>query len=96
MGVTANFDEKAFLPLVAKSAEGELRFVLSSCANHGDLLLQKLMAEFIVAPQSICHIKCNLHPMVLLQASTGQLPSVDLHLPGVAGLCATGTHILVP
>ena len=46
MGVKANFDEKASLPLVARSAGGELRLVLSNCANHGDLPLQEVLAEF--------------------------------------------------
>lgn len=75
----------------------ECRLVLSNCANHGDLSPQELLAEFmwgedivtrdIVPLQSICHIKQNPHPLVVLWASTGPPPCVDLHLPSVAGLC---------
>ena len=88
----ANFDEKASLPLVA-GVQGELRLVLSNCAHHGALPLQEMLAEFIrdeeivtrdiVLPQSICHIKHNPHPLVLLWASPGWLPCVDLHHPRV-------------
>ena len=100
MGVKANFDEKASLPLV-EECSWELRLVLSNCANHGDLPLQELLAEFIrgeemvtrdiVPPQSICHIKHNPHPLVLLWASsTGRQPYVDLHLSSIAELYITG------
>ena len=63
-------------PLVARSTE--LRLVLSNCANHGDLPLQELLAEFIREPlESSCHIKLNPHPLVLL--------CVHLHLLSIAG-----------
>ena len=74
--------------------------VLSNGANHGALPLQEMPAEFIrgekivtrdiVPPQSICHIKDNPHPIVLLQASTRLLSWVDLHPQSVAGLFGTG------
>lgn len=77
----------------------ELRLVLFNCANYGDLPLQELLSEFlrgeeivihdIVLLQYICHIKHNPHPLLLLWASTGWLPCVDLNLPRVAGLCIT-------
>lgn len=59
-------------PPCCEECKRELKLVISTCANHGDLPLQELLVKSIrgketathniVPPQSTCHINHNLHP----------------------------------
>jgi hypothetical protein len=45
MGMKANLMRRPLSPW-CEECRGELRLVFSNCANHGDLPLQELLAEF--------------------------------------------------
>jgi len=55
----------------------------SSSARAAVRVRKRKLSRGIVTPHSLYLIKHNLHPLVLLWASTGRLPSLDLPLPGV-------------